>query len=434
MIDLTFLREHPEVVQKAATDKKVTVDIEIVLALDKAYREISTKVQKLREEKNTHTATIQGKPTPEQIEKGKKIKEELDGLEKELHETKASLDELLLIIPNIPDSSVPFGKDESENVEIRKWGEPTKLDFEPLDHLTLGEKLGIIETQKAAKIAGARFAYLMGDGALLEFALVQHAFSVLTNPDTLQKIANSVHADYTPRPFVPVVPPVMIRPDIFEKMARINPRDERYYLQQDDMFLIGSAEHTLGPLHMDETIAEKDLPIRYVGFSTAFRREAGSYGKDMKGILRVHQFDKIEMESFATMENAVKEQDFFVAIQEYLMQSLEIPHRVMMICTGDMGGPDARQLDIESWIPSQNKYRETHTSDMMTDYQSRRLNTRVRKEDGTTEYVAMNDATAFAVGRTIIAILENYQQKDGSVVVPEVLRKYIGKDIITSRK
>ncbi|MEK7129446.1 MAG: aminoacyl--tRNA ligase-related protein, partial [Patescibacteria group bacterium] len=189
-------------------------------------------------------------------------------------------------------------------------------------------------------------------------------------------------------------------------------------------------EHTLGPLHMNETIEEGKLPLRYVGFSTSFRREAGSYGKDTKGIFRVHQFDKLEMESFTVPEDSIKEQDFFIAVQEYLMQSLEIPYQVVMICTGDMGAPDARQLDIESWIPSEGKYRETHTSDLMTDFQARRLNTKVRKKDGKTEFVHMNDATAFAVGRTLIAILENYQQKDGSIRVPKVLQSFIGKDVI----
>jgi seryl-tRNA synthetase len=217
-------------------------------------------------------------------------------------------------------------------------------------------------------------------------------------------------------------------------MARIEPRDERYYLQSDDLYLIGSAEHTLGPLHMDETLPESALPARYVGFSTSFRREAGSYGKDTKGILRVHQFDKLEMESFTRPEDSRTEQDFIVAVQEHLVRSLEIPYRVMDICTGDMGGPDARQIDIEMWMPGspdahgkgKGVYRETHTSDLMTDYQARRLRTKVKKADGTAEYAHMNDATAFAIGRTLIAIIENYQTKKGTVLVPKVLQPYMG--------
>jgi len=210
-------------------------------------------------------------------------------------------------------------------------------------------------------------------------------------------------------------------------MARLSEQDknERYYLQQDDMYLIGSAEHTLGPIHMDEIIDEKDLPKRYIAFSSCFRREAGSYGKDTQGILRVHQFDKLEMESFTTPENSIKEQNFIVGIQEYLMKKLELPHRLMMICTGDMGKPDARQIDVETWMPGQNKYRETHTSDLNTDYQSRRLNTRVKRKNGQIEFVHMNDATAFAVGRMIVAIVENFQKKDGTIKIPKILKKYL---------
>jgi len=228
----------------------------------------------------------------------------------------------------------------------------------------------------------------------------------------------------------------MIKPDVYVRMARLDPsqKEERYYLPKDDIYLIGSAEHTLGPLHIDEIVPEDKFPIRYLGFSTAFRREAGTYGKDTRGILRVHQFDKAEMESFTLPENSTKEQNFIVAIQEYLMQGLEIPYQVVMICTGDMGGPNYRQVDIETWLPGQNKYRETHTSDLMTDYQARRLKTKVKRKNGELELAHMNDATAFAIGRTIIAILENYQQEDGSVVIPRVLREYVGKDKILPRR
>jgi seryl-tRNA synthetase len=224
----------------------------------------------------------------------------------------------------------------------------------------------------------------------------------------------------------------MIRPDVFKRMARLDPgqEEERYYLPKDDLYLIGSAEHTLGPLHMDETLKEEELPVRYIGFSPAFRRESGSYGKDVKGILRVHQFDKLEMESFTTPENSRKEQDFIVSVQEYLVQSLEIPYQVVSVCTGDMGGPDARQIDIECWMPGQGRYRETHTSDLMTDYQSRRLATKVKRKNGKTELVHMNDATAFAIGRILIAIIENNQTAEGKIRIPKVLQKYIGKEEI----
>ena len=230
-----------------------------------------------------------------------------------------------------------------------------------------------------------------------------------------------------------MVPPVMIRPEIFKKMARLSEADkeERYYFPKDDVYLVGSAEHTLGPLHMDEVFNEEDLPIRYLGFSTSFRREAGTYGKDLRGILRVHQFDKLEVESFTTSENSLTEQNFIIALQEYLVRSLKIPYQLVILCTGDMGAPDARQIDLECWMPGQEKYRETHTSDLMTDFQARRLNTKVRRKGGKTEFVHMNDATAFAIGRILIAIFENYQQKNGSIKVPKVLQKYCGfKEIV----
>jgi seryl-tRNA synthetase len=222
----------------------------------------------------------------------------------------------------------------------------------------------------------------------------------------------------------------MMRPEVMEKMARLEPREERYHIPGDDMYLIGSAEHTLGPLHMDEIIPAAKLPIRYVGFSTSFRREAGASGKDTRGILRVHQFDKVEIESFTAPEDSEAEQDFFVAIQEYLIQSLELPYRLVMTCTGDQGDPDARHIDLDTWMPGEGKYRETHSADLMTDYQSRRLQTRLRRADGKIEFVHMNDATAFA-GRTLIAILENYQTKEGNVLVPKVLQPYVGKEIIS---
>ncbi len=424
MIDIKFIRENPSLVQKKAKDKNIVINIDHVLHIDTAYRELSTEVQNLQSEKNKYAKE-------RNVEKGKELKELLDKKEHDVSSLKEELNTLLLQIPNPADDNVPVGKDESENVVIRKIGEPKMFDFTPKDHIALSEGVKGIDTVKASEISGARFNYLMGDIALLEFALIQFAFEVLRDEKILTKLAEKIEPEYSAKQFIPVVPPVMIRPDVFRKMARIDPEEERYYLQQDDLFLIGSAEHTLGPLHMNQTIVEKEFPIRYVGFSTAFRREAGSYGKDTKGILRVHQFDKVEMESFTLPENSRKEQDFIVSLQEYFMQALELPYQVVSICTGDMGTPDARQFDIETWIPSQNKYRETHTSDLMTDYQSRRLQTKVKRKDGTSEFVHMNDATAFAIGRTIIGIIENYQQKDGTILVPKVLQKYLGKEKIS---
>lgn len=433
MLDIKFIRENPQKVQEAAKNKGVDVDINHLLEIDNKYRELQLSVQRLAEERNRLARAASNAVDEEKvqlIEKGKELKVHVEKQEYALRAVEDELHEWLLKVPNIPLDDVPIGKDETENKILRTWGKPKIFNFTVRDHLELGELLDIIDIEHAAKVLGSRFAYLKGDAAILEFALVQYAFSVLADEKILASLAEKVEKNYCAKPFIPIVPPVMIRPDVFQKMARLEPREERYYVPKDDLYLIGSAEHTLGPLHMDETILEKDLPIRYVGFSTSFRREAGSYGKDTRGMFRVHQFDKIEIESFTTSENSIKEQDFIVSIQEHLMQSLEIPYQVVMICTGDMSAPDARQIDIEAWIPSQNKYRETHTSDLMTDYQSRRLHTRARRKNGASEFVHMNDATAFAIGRTMIVILENYQQENGSVIVPKVLQKYFNKEII----
>jgi seryl-tRNA synthetase len=425
MIDIKKLQADPEFFKKSLKNKNHDPNmIDEIIALDTKRRELNIKVQDLRSQKNKFTES-------KDIENATKIKKELSALEPELKKIEEEYKTLLWSIPNPAAADVPIGPDESSNVSIKTWGQIPSFDFTPLDHVEIGKKLKLIELEKASEISGARFAYMMGDAVLLEFALVQFVFSILTNQSTLTKIAKDADLAIDPKPFIPVVPPVMIRPDIFDQMARKNPPDERYYIPSDDLFLVGSAEHTLGPLHLSETLQEKNLPIRYIGFSTCFRREAGSYGKDTKGILRLHQFDKLEMQTFSLPENGENEQKFLVAIQEYLVQALKIPYQLVQICTGDMGAPDVRQYDIECYLPGQNQYRETHTSDWMGDYQTRRMGIRVKRDDGATEFVHTNDATTFAIGRTLIAILENYQQADGSVVIPEVLRPWIGKDKIT---
>jgi len=427
MVDINLVRENPDRFKEILKNRQKEESlVDKLLEADSKRRELIQRVEELRADKNKFAKE-------RNVEEGKKVKTELQSLEPELSKSEEDYQNYLSKIPNEYSEDTPVGKNEDENTIIRSWGEPTKFDFEPKDHVELGQALGIIEIEKASKISGARFAYLIGDLARLEFALVQLVFDTLTNAEKVKEIADSIESGYNAKTFIPVVPPVMMKPEVMERMARIEPKEERYYIPQSDLYLVGSAEHTLGPLHMDETLSEKEFPIRYVGFSTSFREEAGSYGKDTRGILRVHQFDKVEMESFTVPENSIKEQNFFVAIQEHLMQSLGIPYQVMAICTGDLGGPDYRQIDINSWMPGQNKYRETHTSDLMTDYQSRRLNTRVQRKGGV-EYVHMNDATAFAIGRTLITILENYQEADGSVIIPEVLRKWMGKDKIEINK
>lgn len=428
MIDLKFLRENPEEVKRAIKLKKVDLNVDELLAADSAYMTTLQNVETHRALRNRLSDDI-GKVDKEEraklIEEATNVKEELKKMEEELNSLEEKRSELAKKVPNLIANDVPEGADEEENVVVREWGTPQKFDFDPKDHIELGESLGIIDTERSSKVVGSRFNYLYGDAALLQFALIQFTMETLTDEKIISKLAKSVN-NPSSKPFIPVVPPVMVRQDVMDKMDRLEPRDERYLLDQDELVLVGSAEHTMGPMHMDETLKDEELPRRYIGYSTAFRREAGSYGKDTRGIIRVHQFDKLEMESFTRPEDGLAEQDLLVAVQEYLVQQLEIPHQVMMVCTGDMGKPDFRQIDINSWMPGQGKYRETHTSDYMTDFQSRRLN--IRCASG--EYVHMNDATAIAIGRMLVAILENNQNADGTVDVPKVLQKYVGKKVI----
>jgi seryl-tRNA synthetase len=422
MLDIKFIRENPELIKEAARKKGVSVDVDMFLAVDERRRHV---LQELEEKRAKQNALSKGGPkAPTELEGLKKLKEEIKVLEEEIKLVEAEFETLMLKIPNIPSEDTPVGQGESENRVLREVGKPTAFDFKPKEHWELGLDLDVIDIERASKVSGARFAYLKGDLGLMQFALIQFALSIVTGESVLKKIIKKAGLTVKPKPFIPIVPPVFIKPEAMQKMARLEPKEERYYVPSDDLYLIGSAEHTLGAMHMDEILAEGELPLRYIGYSTAFRREAGSYGKDMKGILRVHQFDKLEMESFSLPEDSIKEQNLFVAVQEHLMQSLGIPYRVMQICTGDMGGPDARQINIESWMPGQGRYRETHTADLMTDFQARRLNIKV-KRGGKAEFVHMNDATAIAIGRTIIAIMENYQTGKGTVKIPKALRKYM---------
>ncbi len=430
MLDIKFIREHKELIQENCRNRNVNCDIDKLLLLDNQRRELTRQIEDLRAEKNGLNELIQKateKEREELVDKGKKIKENLEAVEPELQKISEEFKMLMFGVPNVSSEDTPVGPDESGNKVIRKVGEIPKFDFKPKEHREIGVSLDLIDIERAGKVSGSRFAYLKGELVLLEFALMQFAFSVLTDEKKLEEIIKDNNLNIIPKPFVPVIPPIMIRPDMMERMARLDP-EEMYSLERDKLNLIGSAEHTLGSMYADEILDATDLPIRMVGFSPAFRREAGSYGKDMKGILRMHQFDKLEMESFTLPEKSRAEQDFLVAIQEYLMQALKIPYQVVAVCTGDMGKPDTRQIDIETWMPGQNKYRETHTSDLIGDFQSRRLNTKVRLENGKLEYIHMNDATAFSQ-RPLIAIMENYQQADGSIVVPEVLRKYMPGNI-----
>src|SRR5688572_25134126 len=417
MIDINLIREHPDLVKKGAAAKRSDVDIDKLLYADEQRRKLIGQIQEFRAAQNVAGERIAKEADKDAktkaVEEMRELKEKMKLLEAELAEAETTLHALLSLVPNMPSEDTPVGPDESGNVVVRTVGEPTKFDFQPKDHVELGEALGLIDNETGSEVAGARFTYIKGDLALLQNALHQLAFGILTNEALLSVVIKEAGLNVPTTPFVPVIPPLMIKPEVFQRMARLEPREERYHIPSDDLFLIGSAEHTLGPIHMDETFAEKDLPRRYVAYTPAFRREAGSYGKDTKGILRLHQFDKIEMESFSLPEQSRAEQDLFVAVQEHILKILGVPYQAVQVCTGDMGGPDSRQIDLESWMPGQDKYRETHTADLMTDYQARRLNTRVRRDDGTMQFVHMNDATCIAMGRLLIAIMENFQEADG---------------------
>lgn len=427
MIDIELIRRDPERVATAIQAKGIDLDIPALAALDEQRRKLTAEIDVLRAKRNQLTID-------EAKVQGAELKQQLHTLEEKYATVDTEYQQLLRTVPNLPTDDTPVGKDESENQVIKTVGTKPEFSFTPREHWELGEQLGLIDNQTAATVSGARFTYLKGRLVQLQFALIQYALATLTDTAALEKIRLEAQLpdSVSDRAFTPVIPPVMIRPEVFDKMARLEPKEERYHIPSDDLYLVGSAEHTLGPLHMDEIIPSDNLPIRYLGYSTAFRREAGTYGKDTKGILRLHQFDKIEMESFTDGQHSYDEHRFFVAIQEHLMHSLGIPYQVVISCTGDLGGPNARKIDIEAWLPGQNTYRETHSADYMTDYQARRLQTRIRRTDGTIETAHTNDATAFAIGRTLIAIMENYQEADGSIRVPEVLLPYTGFDRISA--
>ena len=421
MLDIKFIRQNPEVVKKAIKDKNVDLDLDKILALDARRRELIESSEALKAEQNKKSKGPQFN-----VDELKNLKENFKVLEGELACVEEEFGQLMLQVPNIPSDDTPIGPDETHNEVLRKWGEIPAFRFRPKEHWELGQELDVIDMERASKVSGARFAYRKGAVVLLEMAVIQYTFSVLTDEKIVKKIAKKVKLDISAKPFRPVLPPVMIKPDVFQKMDRLEPKEERYYIPSDDIFLVGSAEHTIGAMHMGETFKEEDMPVRYIGLSTAFRREAGSYGKDMKGLIRMHQFDKLEIESFTLPEDSQKEQELIVAIIEYMVQELKLPYQVLIMCTGDMGKQDARHIDIEIWMPGQNKYRETHTSDLMTDFQARRLNTRVKRDNGETQYVHMNDATAFALSRAVVAIMENYQTEKGTIQIPKVLQKHMG--------
>ena len=421
MLDIKYIRENPELIKEGCRKKQIKIDIDQLLEIDKKRKELMLALEDARAQKNKANEEIK-----QLHEKGRKeviilkmreLDKNNDRIEAEFKELDAEFQGLMGLIPNPPCPDVHEGKDDSENKVIRKWGNLPKFDFKPKAHFELGESLDIIDTKRAGKVSGSRFGYLKNEMAFLELAMINFAV------DTLSK-----------QGFVPVIPPVMINLDSMKGMGYLEHGGEEnmYILEKDNLILVGTSEQSIGPMHKDETFEEKDLPKRYIGISTCFRREAGSYGKDTKGILRVHQFNKVEMFSFTKPEDSDKEHEYLLDLEEKLMQALKLPYQVVKMCTGDLGMPAARKYDIEVWLPSENRYRETHSTSTCTDFQARRLNIRLKRKDGKLEFVHMLNGTAFSE-RPILAILENYQQKNGLVKIPDVLQKYTGFKKITKK-
>lgn len=423
MIDLKVLRDNPEFV-RASYDRRGGVDdLDRILELDARHRELLGEVERLRAEHNKANKAI-GKTPPDErasaIATAKGIGEKADALTPDLERVRAELDEAAAHLPNLPHESVPDGLTDRNNVVERTVGERPEFDFEPKDHVTLGENLGIIDSDRAAKTSGSRFVYLTGPGVILELALVRFTLDYLME-----------------HRFTPVIPPVLVRRHAMYGTGFLPAEEHEFYvIERDGLFLTGTSEVPLAAMHSDEILNAADLPIRYAGYSPCFRREAGSYGKDTKGLIRVHQFDKVEQFSFSHPDDSWDEFQAIRANQERILQSLEIPYQVLVMCAGDLGSAAAKKVDNEAWLPGAKRYLELTSASNTTDYQARRLQIRFKgsaspddspsKSDIGTRFVHTLNGTACAVGRMIVALLENFQRGDGGVNIPEALQPYTG--------
>ncbi|MBI4128826.1 MAG: serine--tRNA ligase [Parcubacteria group bacterium] len=407
MIDRTYLCEHPEEVRAAFAKRGISPDIETLCSLAAELRQLQRELDEARAKQKSVS-----KDTRRVTDETKALKERVRTIEKDLSRRRDALETALRILPNIPLEETPTGATERDNVVVREW-KPTRSlpSFRVRDYLTVAQEKGWIDMARAAKVSGSRFGYLAREAVLWEFALVRFAL------DTLAK-----------RGFIPILPPVIVQSGMMEGMGYIDSdedRRERYYLESDKQYLVGTSEQAVVPMHAGETFSPERLPVRYSAFSSCFRREAGSYGKDTHGILRTHQFDKVEMISFAEPEKSHDEHEYLLSCAEYLVQMLEIPYRVVRICGGDLSHPAAASYDIECWMPSENRYRETHSISNTTDYQARRLNIRYRAKDGKPKLVHIVNGTAFAIGRILIALIENHQTESGDVELPQALAQYL---------
>ncbi len=417
MLDLAFIRANPDVVKDAARRKRVNIDIDALLALDGQIQDVrhDTEMRRAAQKRLSKQMREVGNDQAARdqlIAEGRKEAEALKALEPRLRELEAQLDELLLLVPNIPDASVPDGRDEDDNVEIKRWGAPTRFDFEPLDHVTLMQRLDLLDLERGAKVAGSRSYILKNDAARLELALMMFALDRLGR-----------------KGFTPLTVPAMAKDFAFIGNSQFpRGREQVYALEKDELFLVGTAEVSVTGMFANEILPGADLPMRFVAYSPCFRREAGTYGKDTRGILRVHQFSKVEQYVICRNdhEESVRWHEALLENAEELTQALELPYHVVVVCTGDLGDGQVKKYDIECWLPSENKYRETHSCSYFHDYQARRANIRYRDQDGTVRYVHTLNNTALASTRIIIALLENHQQADGTVRIPAALQPYMG--------
>ncbi len=427
MLDIQFIRENAALVKEKSKQKGYDVDIDQLLGFDAKRRELLVQVEGLRRQRNKLSEHIKGqRPDEEQMAQGRDIKDQLADLEHKLNSIDQEFIALLKQVPNMPADDVPVGASEDENVVEKEWGDKPQFEFQPRPHWEIAEPRDLVDKERAAKIAGNRFAYIKGGLVRLQFALIQFVMDILGDEQILMQIIQQNNLNVAAKPFTPILPPAMLRSEPYTASARLNAEEVTYKLADDDLWLNASAEHTLCTMYWNEILSEDMFPIRYIGYSTSFRREAGTYGKDSEGIIRLHQFDKLEMEVFSTQEAGEDEHKLLIALQEYMVQKLGLPYQLIRKCTFDIGKPNASGVDLNCWFPGQNRYIETHTADYMTDYQARDLKTRIRRKSGETELVHTNDATAFAMSRILAAIVENYQIVDGQVRVPDVLKPYMG--------
>lgn len=414
MLDINFIRDNAEAVKEGAKNKGFDVDIDRLLELDEKRRELIQENESVRQRRNEVASAIpraSNDERPALIEEGKELKEKLQTLDDDLNEVKEDYEKLLLMVPNVPLPEVPVGETDEDNVELRSYGEPTEFDFEPRDHEELGEMLDIIDKERAIKFAGSRAYLLKGAGALLEMAVMRLAMDIMVEQG-----------------FEPVLGPVMVNEGAMTGTGFFPyGREDTYHLERDDKWLVGTSEVYLVSIHQDEILDLEDLPKLYTGYSPCFRREAGSAGADTRGVYRVHQFTKVEQVAIipADKEKSREVHDMLMSNSEKLMQALDLPYRVAAACSGEIGLGQVLKHELETWMPSRNAYSETHSCSSLYDYQARRSGIRYRDEDGNIQYAYTLNNTLAASPRILIPILENYQNEDGSVTVPEVLVPYM---------